>query len=70
MQPLPGAPLPHLPIKIGDFGDQDDHARILCLNKRTLEFEACPEHKKDALGEKSKFINNTNEMITRSRPPP
>ena len=31
-----------LPLKIGDFGDQDDQARILCLNEINFELNTCP----------------------------
>ena len=30
------------PLKIGDFGDQDDQARNLSLYKRNFELNTCP----------------------------
>ena len=67
MQSLPGATLP-FPLKIGDFGDQDDRARILSLNKTNFELNTCPGLKIGDFGDYSQFINNTNEIITRGRP--
>ena len=67
VQSLPGATLP-FPLKIGDFGDQDHRARILSLNKTNFELNTCPALKIGDFDDYSKFINNTNEIITRARP--
>ena len=67
MESLPGAPPP---LKIGDFGDLDDQARIMSLNKTNFELNTRPGLKIGDFGEYSEFINNTNEIITRGRTSP
>ena len=65
MKSLPGAaPL----LKIGDFGDQSDQARILSLNKINLDLNTYPGLKIGVFRDHS--ANNTNEIITRGRSSP
>ena len=57
-----------LVLKIGDFGDQSDQARILSLNKINLDLNTYPGLKIGVFRDHS--ANNTNEIITRGRSSP
>ena len=53
-------------LKIGDFGDQDDLARILSLKRTNFELNTCPCLKIGDFGDYS--TNKTNGILTSTTP--
>ena len=56
-------------LKLGDFGDQSYLVRILSLIKINFELNTYPGQKIGDFGDYSQFINTTNGIVTRGRPP-